>query len=186
MFQSSVFGESVSEARRAGDRDPDKSVLANLMKLIGNSGYGKCITNLEKHKKVQYFNASEVSGVVNDSYFRDLDELDEDFFEVSFNKKSVEFKLPIQIGFFVYGYAKLRMPNYEFILKLGIALSSKTNSPESLQPIVELSFIKLMSSFALAFCWVDTFFKISFSVSSFLSSMRTFTGVFSDLSLFVM
>ena len=103
------FGESVSEARRAGDRDPDKSVLANLMKLIGNSGYGKCITNLEKHKKVQYFNASEVSGAVNDSYFCDLDELDEDFFEVSFNKKSIEFKLPIQIGFFVYGYAKLRM-----------------------------------------------------------------------------
>ena len=73
------FGESVSEARRAGDRDPDKSVLANLMKLIGNSGYGKCITNLEKHKEVQYFNASEVSGAVNDSYFCDLDELDEDF-----------------------------------------------------------------------------------------------------------
>ena len=103
------FGESVSEARRAGDRDPGKSVLANLMKLIGSSGYGKCITNLEKHKKVQYFNASEVSGAVNDSYFCDLDELDEDFFEVSFNKKSIEFKLPIQIGFFVYGYAKLRM-----------------------------------------------------------------------------
>ena len=89
------FGESVSEARRAGDRDPDKSVLANLMKLIGNSGYGKCITNLEEHKKVQYLNASEVSGAVNDSYFCDLDELDEDFFKVSFNKKSVEFKLPI-------------------------------------------------------------------------------------------
>ena len=79
------------------------------MKLIGNSGYGKCITNLEKHKKVLYFNASEVSGAVNDSYFCDLDELDEDFFEVSFNKKSIEFKLPIQIRFFVYGYAKLRM-----------------------------------------------------------------------------
>ena len=67
------------------------------------------ITNLEKHKEVQYFNASEVSGAVNDSYFCDLDGLDEDFFEVSFNKKSIEFKLPIQIGFFVYGYAKLRM-----------------------------------------------------------------------------
>ena len=46
---SSGFGESVSEARRAGDRDPDKSVLANLIKLVGNSGYDECITNLEKH-----------------------------------------------------------------------------------------------------------------------------------------
>ena len=83
-------------------------MLSNLIKLIGNSGCGKCITNLEKHK-VQYFNASEVSGALNDFYFCDLDELDEDFFEVSFNKKTIEFKLPIQIGFFVYGYPKLRM-----------------------------------------------------------------------------
>ena len=81
------FGESVSEARRAGDRDPDKSVLANLMKLIGNSGYGKCITNLEKHEKVQYFNASEVSGAVNDSYFCNLDELDEDLLRFLLIKK---------------------------------------------------------------------------------------------------
>ena len=74
------FGESVSEARRAGDRDLNKSVIANLMKLIGNSGYGKCVTNSEHHKKIQYFNASEVSEAVNDSYFCDLNELDEDFF----------------------------------------------------------------------------------------------------------
>ena len=59
-----------------------RAVLANLMKLIDNFGYSKCITNLEKHKKVQHFNASEVSVAVNDFYFCDLDELDEDFFEV--------------------------------------------------------------------------------------------------------
>ena len=34
------FGESVSAARRAGDEDPDKAIIADTMKLLGNSGYG--------------------------------------------------------------------------------------------------------------------------------------------------
>ena len=34
------FGESVSTARRAGDADPDKAIIADTMKLLGNSGYG--------------------------------------------------------------------------------------------------------------------------------------------------
>ena len=35
------FGESVSTARRAGDEDPDKAIIADTMKLLGNSGYGR-------------------------------------------------------------------------------------------------------------------------------------------------
>ena len=34
------FGESVSAARRNGDVDPDKSIIADTMKLLGNSAYG--------------------------------------------------------------------------------------------------------------------------------------------------
>ena len=33
------FGESISAARRAGDEDPDKAIIADTMKLLGNSGY---------------------------------------------------------------------------------------------------------------------------------------------------
>ena len=35
------FGERVSDARRAGDADPDKSIIADTMKLLGNSAYGE-------------------------------------------------------------------------------------------------------------------------------------------------
>ena len=43
------FGESVSTARRAGDADPDKAIIAGPMKLLGNSGYGKTVTNIDRH-----------------------------------------------------------------------------------------------------------------------------------------
>ena len=37
----------VAQARLDGDRDNDKAVIAETMKLIGNSSYGKLITNKE-------------------------------------------------------------------------------------------------------------------------------------------
>ena len=39
------FGEQVSQAHCEGDVDADKAVLAETMKLPGNSGYGKTVTN---------------------------------------------------------------------------------------------------------------------------------------------
>ena len=38
------FGDAVSNARRAGDADPSKAIIAVTMKLVGNSSYGKTIT----------------------------------------------------------------------------------------------------------------------------------------------
>ena len=40
------FVESVSTARRAGDEDPDKAIIADTMKLLGNSGYVKTVNNV--------------------------------------------------------------------------------------------------------------------------------------------
>ena len=43
------FGDRVSNARRQGDLDAAKAILAETMKLIGNSSYGKTITNINNH-----------------------------------------------------------------------------------------------------------------------------------------
>ena len=48
------FGESVSEARRAGDTDPNKAIIADTMKLLGNSAYGKTVTNVDRHRDTKY------------------------------------------------------------------------------------------------------------------------------------
>ena len=46
------FGESVSTARRNGDSDPEKAIIADTMQLLGNSGYGKTVTNVDRHRNV--------------------------------------------------------------------------------------------------------------------------------------
>ena len=113
------FADDVSNARRQGDRDPSTAVIAETMKLFGNSGYGRTLTNKEKHLNVSYCDESDVGQAVNDSHFRKLEVLSDDFYEISKTKKSITMDLPIQIGFFVYQYAKLRMLQfyYDFIDK---------------------------------------------------------------------
>jgi hypothetical protein len=43
-----------SDARRAGDADPHKKIIAETNKLDGNSSYGKAITNKERQTDVIY------------------------------------------------------------------------------------------------------------------------------------
>ena len=88
------FGDSVSNARRAGDSDPDKALLASTSKLIGNSAYGKTITNKEKHKNVKYVNGAEsASAKVRGRNFDSLTELVDDYYEVVLNKSKVSVDL---------------------------------------------------------------------------------------------
>ena len=41
------FGDAVSTARGEGDVHRHKTIIADTMKLLGNSGYGKTITNVD-------------------------------------------------------------------------------------------------------------------------------------------
>ena len=111
------FGESVSTARRNGDVDPDKSIIADTMKLLGNSAYGKTVTNVDKHRDVRYCTEVGTSLCINNKRFRQLDVVAEDAYEVTSSKARVTYDLPHHIGFFVYQYAKLRMLEfyYDFV-----------------------------------------------------------------------
>ena len=48
-----AFVEQVSNDRRAGDKDKAYKLRGEMMKLMGNSSYGKCITNFLKHETVK-------------------------------------------------------------------------------------------------------------------------------------
>ena len=111
-----AFGETVSDARRKGDLDPSKAILADTFKLLGNSAYGKTITNIAKHTDVSYTDEKGTQKLVNDSLFRTLTPLTEHVFEVEMAKSKLNWNLPLQIGFFVYQYAKLRMLQFHFDL----------------------------------------------------------------------
>ena len=84
------FGESVSTARRAGDEDPDKAIIADTMKLLGNSGYGKTVTNVDRHRDVKYCTEIGTSALINNKRFRQLDVVTEDAYEIEMNKSVVE------------------------------------------------------------------------------------------------
>ena len=111
------FGESVSAARRAGDTDPDKAIIADTMKLLGNSGYGKTVTNVDRHRDLQYCTEVGTSSLINNKLFRQLEVVTDNAYEVEMSKRVVKYTLPLHIGFFVYQYAKLRMLQfyYDFI-----------------------------------------------------------------------
>ena len=111
------FGDSVSAARRAGDADPDNAIIADTMKLLGNSAYGKTVTNVDRHRDIKYCTEVGTSACVNNKRFCQLDVVAEDAYEVTSNKARVTYDLPLHIGFFVYQYAKLRMLEfyYDFV-----------------------------------------------------------------------
>ena len=86
---------------------------------MGNSGYGKTINNQLNHRKVEYCSDAEASPKVNTPLFRKLDNLTDETYEVESCKKTIKLNLHIQVGFFVYQYAKLRMLQfyYDFLDK---------------------------------------------------------------------
>ena len=114
-----TFGESVSQARRDGDADPDQAIIADTMKLLGNSGYGKTITNKDKHRDIIYADDHEAPKKVNEPQFQQLNPLMEDMYEIEMAKKMIKYDLPLHIGFFVYQYAKMKMLEfyYDFLDK---------------------------------------------------------------------
>ena len=72
------FGESVSAARRNGDVDPEKNIIADTMKLLGNPAYGKTVTNIDRHRDVMYCTEVGTSSCINNKRFRQLDVVAED------------------------------------------------------------------------------------------------------------
>ena len=111
------YGDAVSNARRAGNADPSKAIIADTMKLVGNSSYGKTITNKERHRQVKF--CDDDDNLINSPFFRELNPIDDDTYKVESSKKKIKLDLPLQVGFFVYQYAKLRMLQfyYDFLDK---------------------------------------------------------------------
>ena len=111
-----AFGEKVSNARREGDQNPDKAIIAEIMKLLGNSSYGKTLTNISNHTDVTFVNDADAQKLTNSPLFKKKTPLGPDWNEVESKKSVLNHKLPLQIGYFVYQYAKLRMLQFHFDL----------------------------------------------------------------------
>ena len=94
-----VFGESVTEARRNGDVDPDLRLLANNAKLVGNSMYGKTIINKTTHRDTAYVaDDNRASKIIRSSRFHSLNILADELYETTCFKKRVSTHHSIHIS----------------------------------------------------------------------------------------
>lgn len=111
------FADEGTNSRRAGDADKDAKIIAALMKLVGNSAFVSLIMDKEKHQRIAYLQGiKKVTQTINDPLFRKLTELGkrDQFFEVEMAKRVIKLDLPIQLGYFVLQYAKLRMLQFYY------------------------------------------------------------------------
>ena len=76
---------------------------------------GRFIMDVARHQEVRYEqDESKVARAINSFFFHDLEELSDEVFELKMYKKKIKCDLPIQIGFFVFTYAKLRMLEFYY------------------------------------------------------------------------
>jgi hypothetical protein len=113
------FTEEVANARRKADIDQTGTAAGNTAKLVGNALYGKTITNKEKHVDVKYAAANKTRQFTNSPLFQHMSKINDDIYEVQLHKGTIKHDLPIQIGFWVYCLAKMRMLEfyYDFLVK---------------------------------------------------------------------
>ena len=122
---TSIHTESVFPKLRSGSGGgstswghSDVDIVTETKKLMGNAGYGKTTEKQERHRTVKICGVKKASELINEPQFRKIECVGEgenkQTYEVESTKKMLSMKLPLQIGFFVYQYAKLRILQFYY------------------------------------------------------------------------
>ncbi|KAG3180887.1 hypothetical protein PC129_g25410 [Phytophthora cactorum] len=108
------FMEAVSNARREGDVDKSKAMIAEMTKLVGNSAFGRSGMDMSKHKEVKYeSNDKAIKCKIEHFTFHGLEELN-DACEITMKKRRLNNKNPIHLSIAIYQLAKLRMLQFYY------------------------------------------------------------------------
>ena len=103
------FVQSAVNARREGDENPNSSVVAETMKLLANSSYGYQIMDRSRHTVTKFLNDEKTHGAINTKFFKRLNHINDQLYEVELAKAEIGHREPTLVGFFMLQYAKLRM-----------------------------------------------------------------------------
>ena len=104
------FVQSAVDGRLEGDENPNSSVVAETMKLLANRSYGNQIIDRSRHTVTKYLSDEKTHGAINTtSFFKRLDHINDQLYELELAKAEIEHREPIIVGFFILQYAKLRM-----------------------------------------------------------------------------
>ena len=120
------FVQSVVDARREGDENPLSGVVAETMKLLGNSSNGYQIRDRSRHTITKYLNDEKTHKATNEPLFKRLNTVEKDLYEVELLKSTIEHREPIIVGFFILQYAVCWM--LEVVVCWNSATTSLTTS----------------------------------------------------------
>ncbi|GMF31615.1 unnamed protein product [Phytophthora lilii] len=108
------FMEAVSNARREGDADESKAMIAEMMKLVGNSALGRSGMDMSKHKEIKNESSDKaIKAKIKHFTFHGLEELN-DACELTMMKRKLKNKNPIHLSIAIYQLAKLRMLQFYY------------------------------------------------------------------------
>ena len=112
------FVTTVSAARRDAAQHEHMHTIGLIYKLISNSAFGSILLDYTKFSKTRFVKGHHKLGLlVNSPQFQTYTHLKEDYFEVEMKHKCITENMPIQLGFFILQYAKLRMLQfYKFLV----------------------------------------------------------------------
>ena len=106
------FVNDVTDTRRMADMDPSYKIRGETAKTKGNAAVGITMMDKTKHTSVKYCETRNVDLHVKSPFFKTLEELNDDIYEVEKTKKKVIHDVPLQIGISVYSYAKLNLLSF--------------------------------------------------------------------------
>jgi len=73
----------VSTSPCAADANPNKTILGETAKLVGNAAFGRFIVNVGRHQEVKYEqDESKEAHAINSFFFHNLEELSDQVFEL--------------------------------------------------------------------------------------------------------
>ncbi|KAG2770224.1 hypothetical protein Pcac1_g18744 [Phytophthora cactorum] len=89
-------------------------MIAEMMKLVGNSAFGRSGMDMSKHKEVKYeSNDKAIKSKIEHFTFHGLEELN-DSCEITMKKRRLNNKNPIHLSIAIYQLAKLRMLQFYY------------------------------------------------------------------------
>ena len=97
------------DARRQIDENPSSGVVAKTMKLIANSFYGYQIMDRSRHTVTKYLTDEKTHKAINSKFFKRINHITDQLYEVEFVKPEIEHREPNIVGFFILQSAQLRM-----------------------------------------------------------------------------
>ena len=109
------FVQSAVDARRKGLENPHSRIVAETMKPLANISYGYHFVDRSRDTITKYLNDEKAHKAIKSKFFKKLNHLNDNLYEIESVKADVEHKEPIFLGFSILQYAKLRMLELNYI-----------------------------------------------------------------------